>query len=132
MRKPNFKPAPNEQAILEALKVHLLTADLLPRAQELLGEHHYLGSVRPVGERLFCVAEALGQWRALFCWNAAAKHLRHRDNWIGWSPEQRHVVSLSGVASRVILCAACSPSSPARIFVELPVDTGTWPPSRAD
>jgi len=89
MRKLICIPTTNEQAILEALRVHLLTPDLLPRAQALLGEHHYLGRVKPVGERLFYVAEALGQWRALFCWNAAAKHLKHRDAWIGWTWQQR-------------------------------------------
>lgn len=69
--------------------MRLLEAEELPRAQELLRQHHYLGSLHAVGERLHYVAEAGGRWLAVLCWHAAAKHLRPRDTWIGWTPEQR-------------------------------------------
>jgi len=43
-----------------------------------------------VGEQLYYVAiDAKGGWLALLLFNAAAKHLKHRDRWIGWSPAQR-------------------------------------------
>jgi hypothetical protein len=43
-----------------------------------------------VGERLCYVAtDGQGQWLALLVFNVAAKHLKHRDRWIGWTPAQR-------------------------------------------
>jgi len=42
-----------------------------------------------VGEQLRYVAECDGRWLALLGWCAAARHLRSRDHWIGWSDEQR-------------------------------------------
>jgi hypothetical protein len=39
---------------------------------------------------LYYVAlDASGQWVALLVFSAAAKHLKHRDRWIGWTPKQR-------------------------------------------
>jgi hypothetical protein len=61
------------------------------RFKQLLDEHHYLGSLKAVGERLHYVAtDARGQWLALLVFSAPAKHLKHRDQWIGWSAAQRH------------------------------------------
>ena len=109
MKKPICKPAPDEQAILEALCVRPLTQDERSQAQALLGEQHYLGRVQPVGERIFYVAEALGRWRALFSWNAAAKHLRHRDAWIGWTPAQRRRrLTLAAHNSRFLILPGAS------------------------
>jgi len=43
-----------------------------------------------VGERLYYIAlNAARQWVAVLVFSAAAKHLKHRDEWIGWSNEQR-------------------------------------------
>jgi hypothetical protein len=56
----------------------------------LLDDHHYLGSLKPVGERLYYVAtDASGQWLAILVFGAAANHLRARDRWINWTNEQR-------------------------------------------
>ncbi|MCS6242714.1 MAG: DUF4338 domain-containing protein [Opitutus sp.] len=64
--------------------------ELNARAQGLLEEHHYLGAVRPVGERLlYAVSDAQGTWVAVLVFAAAALHLRGREAWIGWSGEQR-------------------------------------------
>jgi hypothetical protein len=50
-----------------------------------------LGRVQPVGERLYYVAtDPQGQWLGLLVFNAPAKHLRARDQWIKWTPAQRH------------------------------------------
>ena len=84
------RPRTEEQAVLERLQVHLLEAAELKRCNELLEEHHYLGSVKPVGERLYyVVTDPQGEWLALLVFAAAAKHLKHRDRWIGWTDAQR-------------------------------------------
>jgi hypothetical protein len=44
-----------------------------------------------VGERLQYVAtDREGQWLALLVFSAAAKNIKHRDQWIGWNSAQRH------------------------------------------
>ncbi len=60
------------------------------RFQRLLQKHHYLGSIKAVGEQLYYVAvDAQGEWVALLLFSAAAKHLKHRDQWMGWTRAQR-------------------------------------------
>lgn len=84
------KPRPEEQSVLDRLQVRLLDSAELKRCQDRLEEHHYLGSVKPVGERLYYVAtDHQGEWLALLVFAAAAKHLKHRDRWIGWTDVQR-------------------------------------------
>jgi hypothetical protein len=89
----NFRrPIPEEQAVLDSLQVRLLADHELARCNELLQQHHYLGSVKPVGERLYYVAtDPQGQWLALLVFAAAAKHLKYRDQWIGWTAAQREM-----------------------------------------
>jgi hypothetical protein len=83
-------PSSEEQSVLESLQVRLLQPQELERCNGLLDEHHYLGSPKPVGERLYYViTDAQGQWLGLLLFAAAAKHLRHRDRWIGWTDAQR-------------------------------------------
>jgi len=85
-RKPNSK----DQAVLDSLHVRLLEPNELERCNQLLDQHHYLGSAKPVGERLYYVAtDAQGQWLGVLVFAAAAKHLKHRDRWIGWTDAQR-------------------------------------------
>ncbi len=84
------KPRPEEQAVLDQLQVRLLESAELKRCNELLEEHHYLGSIKPVGERLYYVAtDPHGEWVALLVFAAAAKHLKYRDRWMGWTDAQR-------------------------------------------
>jgi hypothetical protein len=81
---------PEAQKILEELQARLLEPSELRRCHQLLDQHHYLGSPKPVGERLYYVtADTQDQWRALLIFAAAAKHLRDRDRWIGWTDAQR-------------------------------------------
>src|SRR5580704_2259144 len=90
MNKTVGLPARDEQALLEAVQVRLLEPSELERFNGLLDEHHYLKSPTPVGERLYYVAtDDQGQWLALLLFNGAAKHLKHRDQWIGWTPAQQ-------------------------------------------
>lgn len=82
-------PVPDEQTLLDQLQIKLVDAAELPRFHRLLHRLHYLKSLKPVGERLYYVAtDAQGEWLALFVFNAAAKHLKLREKWIGWTSEQ--------------------------------------------
>jgi hypothetical protein len=59
------------------------------RFQKLLRKYHYLGGLRAVGEQMYYAAvDARGHWLALLLFSAAAKHLKHRDQWIGWTRAQ--------------------------------------------
>jgi predicted transposase YbfD/YdcC len=90
MSKTVRKPNPDDQAVLESLQVRIAEPCELKCCHQLLDEHHYLGSPKPVGERLYyVVTDAQGQWRAVLIFAAAAKHLRARDQWIGWTDAQR-------------------------------------------
>ena len=90
MRTSPAKPTPDQQQLLDSIIVRLLDPGELPRCQRLLDEHHYLGGLRPVGERLhYVVSDARGDWLGVLVFCAAARRLRPRDEWIGWSDEQR-------------------------------------------
>src|ERR1700724_484600 len=91
MSKTLRLPDCDQQALLDQVQVRLVERTELERFKGLLDEHHYLGSVKSVGERLHYVGtDAQGQWLALLVFSAPAKHLKHRDQWIGWSPARRH------------------------------------------
>ena len=90
MSKTVRKPSPEEQAVLEGLQIRIAEQHELKRCHQLLDEHHYLGSPKAVGERLYyIVADPQGQWRGVLIFAAAAKHLRAREQWIGWTDAQR-------------------------------------------
>jgi hypothetical protein len=90
MSEPICRPCADQQSILERLQVRLLESAELKRCNDQLDKHHYLGSVKPVGERLYYVAtDHQGEWLALLVFAAAAKHLKYRDRWIGWTDVQR-------------------------------------------
>jgi hypothetical protein len=76
---------------LAEVQIQLLaTAKSKARARRLLARDHYLGDVRAVGEQLFyAVADARGDWLGVLVFCAAARRLRARDQWIGWTEEQR-------------------------------------------
>jgi len=94
-------PVPDEQAVLSSLQVRLLEPAELGCCDQLLDQHHYLKSPKPVGERLYyVVTDGQGQWLALLVFAAAARHLRHRDRWIGWTDAQRES-RLSLVANNI-------------------------------
>ena len=85
------EPPAQTKSVLAEVHVRLLEPGELPRCHELLQQHHYLGSLKPVGERLYYAAtDPDGHWLATLVFSAAAKHLRPRDQWIGWSASQRH------------------------------------------
>jgi hypothetical protein len=80
-----------EQALLDQVRVVLVTQpDERRRFQRRLQQHHYLGALKPVGEQMYYAAvDAHGRWVALLLFSAAARHLKHRDQWIGWTRPQR-------------------------------------------
>src|SRR5512133_1405977 len=54
-----------------------------------MGEHHYLGAGRPVGDYLRQVVALKGKPVALLVWGPACYALKDRDLWISWSAIQR-------------------------------------------
>jgi hypothetical protein len=54
-----------------------------------MGQHHYLGPGRPVGDYLRQVIEREGQAVGLLVWGPACYALKDRDLWISWSAPQR-------------------------------------------
>ena len=49
----------------------------------------FLGAVRPVGKTLLQAIEYEGRWVALLDWGPAVLKLADRDEWIGWTDQQR-------------------------------------------
>ncbi len=90
MAKKVILSASQEATLLEGLHVRLLEKSELKRCNGYLDRHHYLKRLKPVGERLYyAAANAQGQWLAILVYSAAARHLKYRDRWIGWTPPQR-------------------------------------------
>lgn len=56
---------------------------------QLVRQHHYLGYQRLLGHRLKYLAFMQSRPVAALSWSAPALKLRVRDNYIGWSSEQR-------------------------------------------
>jgi hypothetical protein len=75
-------------SFLKALRVRVVEAQEYPRAGELLDQEHYLGDV-PQGRQLLQAVEYKGQWVALLDWGPATWKLTDREEWIGWTPQQR-------------------------------------------
>jgi hypothetical protein len=110
MPKPKRLPDEAQQRLLGEVRVQLAERSQLPRLSRLLDEDHYLGSLKPVGERLYYVAtNASGRWLAILVFSAAANHLRARDQWIQWTNEQRRRrLSLITNHCRFLVLPGCS------------------------
>lgn len=91
MTKPSRAASAAVPVSLAEVQIQLLsTTPAKARARRLLAKHHYLGDVRAVGEQLFYAITAGGSdWLGVLVFCAAARRLRARDRWIGWSEEQR-------------------------------------------
>ena len=90
MTKHSGRDTNQDATVLAELKIQeLSTLKERSRARRLLGKHHYLGDVRAVGEQLWYAITAPGQWLGVLVFCAASRRLRARDQWIGWSEEQR-------------------------------------------
>ena len=75
--------------ILAKVNVRLIKLEEKAQWDRLICERHYLGNAHLVGRQLRHVAEVDGEWVALVGWNVAAYHLKGREEWIGWTIEQR-------------------------------------------
>lgn len=94
MLNPNnpLRPLSNDLSyLLRTLQITVLSSESeLAHANELLEQHHYLGSLKAVGERMYySVSDENGDWLGVMVFVSAARRLRHRDAWIGWTDEQR-------------------------------------------
>lgn len=54
------------------------------RYQDLMRQHHYLGSLPKISETLWYVATWSEEWVALLSFSASALKCAVRDRWIGW------------------------------------------------
>jgi hypothetical protein len=90
MRKKNYRDvSADEQHVLEHCHLQGLTSAAdIARCDRLIVTHHYLQQVTLVGEHLRYALLYQGQWLAVATWSSAAFHLKDRDAFIGWSPEQ--------------------------------------------
>jgi hypothetical protein len=91
MRKTFGAAAGGTLVSLREVKSELLSCSKTKsRARRLLAKHHYLGDVRAVGEQLFyALSDKSGDWLGIMVFCAASRRLRARDQWIGWTEEQR-------------------------------------------
>jgi hypothetical protein len=107
-------------ASLDEVKVVTVTdPDQRRHLQKLLKKHHYLGSLKPVGERMFYAAvDGRGHWLAVLVFSAAAKHLKHRDQWIGWTRAQcdRRLSLVANNSRFLILPQAHCPNLGSRVL----------------
>ena len=101
--KPFESTDPVESAFLKEVVVRQVLPHELGRCQQEVCEKHYLENAYLVGEQMWHVAEAQGQWVALLGWSAAAYHLKGRDAWIGWNDTQRRA-RLSLIANNARFC----------------------------
>ncbi len=91
MKTKSYDMSARERRIVDTVQVRpIRTSAERERCLRLLERHHDLGALQPVGEQMFYVAHGPGGgWRAILVFCAAARHLRPRDEWIGWTSEQR-------------------------------------------
>jgi len=73
----------------KSVQIRVLGAAESKRFDAQMGQSHYLGESRPVGDAMRMVAEIEGQWVGLLMWGSAAYRLKARDAWIGWTATQR-------------------------------------------
>ena len=86
------RPLPDcSSALLTRVRAEPITKrKRIKRCLKLLNKYHYLKGLKTVGERLFyAILDENGEWLGVAVFMAAARRLRHRDKWIGWSDEQR-------------------------------------------
>src|ERR1700687_1961414 len=76
-------------ASFSRLEVRVAAAKETEWFDRQLGQHHYLGTGRPVGDYLRQVVSLEGQAGALLVWGPACYALKDRDLWISWSACQR-------------------------------------------
>jgi len=86
--KYSMDPA-QDQAGGSTLTVRVASLEQKEWFDGLLGQHHYLGAGRAVGDYLRQIVEQNGQGVALLVWGPACYALKDRDLWLSWSASQR-------------------------------------------
>jgi len=71
------------------LEIIVVPKSKYARFDELMGDLHYLGATRPVGDFLRQAVVRNGEWIALLAWGPACYALKDRDEWVGWHSAQR-------------------------------------------
>lgn len=90
----HYQPRPlpeNPSILLKRVRAEPLTKrKKIKRCLRLLNKHHYLKGLQTVGERMYyAIVDEDGEWLGVAVFMAAARRLRHRDQWIDWDDEQR-------------------------------------------
>ena len=92
-------PIEGSLAVLLPVQITVLTAKTAKRIHRYLALHHYLGYRGPVGENLaYEIQDRTGRDLACVVFGAAAWKTQARDQWIGWTPEQR-ARGIQGIAN---------------------------------
>ena len=107
-----------QQSFVADVQLRLLNPEERERFNTLLVEQHYLKSSRLVGEQICYVAEHQGQWVGLLAWSAGSFNLKHREEWIGWTSQQKkRRLSLVVNNSRFLILEGChAPNLASRIM----------------
>jgi hypothetical protein len=74
---------------LKDLIVHPIVSGEEKPWNALMAKHHYLGFQSLTGQSLKYVALLDGRWVALIGWGSGVLKCSRRDEWIGWSEEQK-------------------------------------------
>jgi len=69
---------------LKEIRVRPIHSSEQRRYQQLMQQHHYLGSLPKIGETLWYIATWRDAWVALLSFSASALKCAARDRWIGW------------------------------------------------
>jgi hypothetical protein len=98
-----------EQHVLEHGHLQLLTSRQdITCCDQIIIQHHYLHDVTLVGEHLRYAFVYKGRWLAVATWSSAAFHIKDRDQFIGWTPEQcRRRLPLLANNSRLLVLPDC-------------------------
>ena len=75
-----------ESAVINLREIHVrpVRSSEERRYQDLMQEHHYLGSLPKISETLWYVAAWRDEWVSLLSFSASALKCAARDCWIGW------------------------------------------------
>lgn len=113
-----------ELRILDGFRLVLLSdPEDVAKCDALIVEHHKLHDASLVGEHLRYAAVYRDQWLAVATWSAAARHLKDRDAFIGWTHEQcRRRRALLANNSRLLVLPDCRSPNLVSRFMKLMLD----------
>ncbi len=110
--KDSLHPLHSNPEQPEGLCAKVVAKSHFEEFDRLLGEHHYLGAGKTVGDYLRQAVYLRGELVALLVWGPACYALKDRDRWIGWSAQQRVERLKLVVQNRRFLVLAEKGSSP--------------------